>query len=146
MKIKPLRKLMVSSPEGAPAVSQGRKPLDRGSLCKEPAPKGRHLSAAPPGLKTHIAGIVHRGLTPLAKYFRPFGASTLRTTALALVCACCWQLAAGSPAWAAAASFAGVIEEVEPKIVKIYGAGGYRGLEPYQSGMLISAEGHILTV
>jgi S1-C subfamily serine protease len=67
-------------------------------------------------------------------------------SACVLLCVCCWQLTAGSPAWGAAASFSGVIEEVEPKIVKIYGAGGYRGLEPYQSGMLISAEGHVLTV
>ena len=31
-------------------------------------------------------------------------------------------------------------------MVKIYGAGGFRGMEAYQSGMLISPEGHILTV
>lgn len=43
-------------------------------------------------------------------------------------------------------SFAPVIDEVQPKIVKIFGAGGLRGLEPYQSGFLISGEGHILTV
>lgn len=42
-------------------------------------------------------------------------------------------------------SFAEVIASVQPKIVKIYGAGGVRGLEAYQSGFLISAEGHILT-
>ena len=30
-------------------------------------------------------------------------------------------------------------------MVKIYGAGGPRGLEAYQSGFLISAEGYILT-
>jgi serine protease Do len=35
---------------------------------------------------------------------------------------------------------------VQPKIVKIYGAGGVRGLEAYQSGILISAEGHVLTM
>jgi serine protease Do len=34
---------------------------------------------------------------------------------------------------------------VQPKIVKIYGAGGPSGLEPYQSGFLISENGHILT-
>ena len=39
-----------------------------------------------------------------------------------------------------------VAREVQPKVVKIYGAGGLRGLEAYQSGMLISAEGHVLTV
>ena len=43
-------------------------------------------------------------------------------------------------------SFADIIAGVQPRIVKIYGAGGLRGLEAYQSGFLISAEGHILTV
>ncbi|MEX0936392.1 MAG: S1C family serine protease [Pirellulales bacterium] len=42
-------------------------------------------------------------------------------------------------------SFAPVVDEVQPQIVKIYGAGGLAGLEAYQSGFLISAEGHILT-
>ncbi len=42
-------------------------------------------------------------------------------------------------------SFATIIGSVQPKIVKIYGAGGLRGLEAYQSGFLISAEGHVLT-
>jgi S1-C subfamily serine protease len=43
-------------------------------------------------------------------------------------------------------SFAQTIDQVQPKIVKIFGAGGLRGLEAYQSGFLISGEGHILTV
>lgn len=43
-------------------------------------------------------------------------------------------------------SFADVNSATQPKIVKIFGAGGIRGLEPYQSGFLISGEGHILTV
>ena len=38
-----------------------------------------------------------------------------------------------------------VARQVLPKIVKIYGAGGIRGLEAYQSGFLISDQGHILT-
>jgi S1-C subfamily serine protease len=42
-------------------------------------------------------------------------------------------------------SLAGVIRNVQPKIVKIYGAGGFRGLEAYQSGFLISPDGHVLT-
>ncbi|MDA1049921.1 MAG: S1C family serine protease [Planctomycetota bacterium] len=45
----------------------------------------------------------------------------------------------------AAQSFAGTIDSVQPRMVKIYGAGGVRGLEPYQSGFLISADGHVLT-
>lgn len=57
-------------------------------------------------------------------------------------------LAAGAaPALAAgsSSSVSDVIAEVQPKIVKIYGAGGFRGMEAYQSGILISPEGHILT-
>jgi serine protease Do len=46
----------------------------------------------------------------------------------------------------AAPSFAPQINSVQPRIVKIYGAGGVRGLEAYQSGFLVSADGHVLTV
>jgi len=42
-------------------------------------------------------------------------------------------------------SYADVIASVQPKIVKVFGAGGVRGLEAYQSGFVISAEGHVLT-
>jgi S1-C subfamily serine protease len=45
-----------------------------------------------------------------------------------------------------AATIQSTIHEAQAKIVKIYGAGGLRGMEAYQSGMLISPEGHILTV
>lgn len=44
------------------------------------------------------------------------------------------------------ASFAEVVAGAQPKMVKIYGAGGLRGLESYQSGFLISADGYVLTV
>jgi S1-C subfamily serine protease len=37
------------------------------------------------------------------------------------------------------------IDGCQPKMVKLYGAGGFEGLEAYQSGFLISSEGHILT-
>ncbi len=50
-----------------------------------------------------------------------------------------------SPPALATSSFSTVIQQTQPKIVKIYGAGGFRGLEAYQSGFLISAEGHIVT-
>lgn len=43
-------------------------------------------------------------------------------------------------------SFAETIATVQPKMVKVYGAGGVRGLEAYQSGMLVSADGYVLTV
>ena len=39
-----------------------------------------------------------------------------------------------------------MIREAQRKTVKIYGAGGLRGLEAYQSGFLISADGYVLTV
>jgi S1-C subfamily serine protease len=45
----------------------------------------------------------------------------------------------------ASASMPETIDQVQPKIVKIYGAGGFRGMEPYESGMLVSPTGHILT-
>ncbi|QDU28084.1 Putative serine protease HtrA [Anatilimnocola aggregata] len=43
-------------------------------------------------------------------------------------------------------SLATVITDVQPRMVKLYGAGGVQGLEAYQSGFVISDEGHILTV
>jgi S1-C subfamily serine protease len=45
----------------------------------------------------------------------------------------------------AAPTLSRVLNTALPKMVKIYGAGGVRGLEPYQSGFLISADGHVLT-
>lgn len=44
-----------------------------------------------------------------------------------------------------AADLQPIIRTAQPMIVKVYGAGGYRGLEAYQSGFLFSAEGHVLT-
>ena len=46
----------------------------------------------------------------------------------------------------ASQSFAEKIDAVQPKIVKIHGAGGFQRLEAYQSGFLISADGYVLTV
>jgi len=37
------------------------------------------------------------------------------------------------------------IRSVQQRVVKIYGAGGMRNFEAYQSGLLISSEGHVLT-
>ena len=47
---------------------------------------------------------------------------------------------------AARRSLHDTIRDAQRKVVKIYGAGGVRGLEAYQTGILISAEGHVLTV
>ncbi len=63
-------------------------------------------------------------------------AAVLLTSAMAL-------LVGGSAS--AATSFAPVIAQVQPKIVKIYGAGGFNGMAHYQSGFLISADGFVLT-
>ena len=42
-------------------------------------------------------------------------------------------------------SYADIAVSVQPKMVKVFGAGGLRGLESYQSGFLISPDGFILT-
>src|SRR5688500_15009399 len=44
------------------------------------------------------------------------------------------------------ASLHDTIRDAQRKVVKVYGAGGLSGLEAYQTGILISPEGHILTV
>lgn len=38
------------------------------------------------------------------------------------------------------------LAKVQAAVVKIFGAGGFRGLEAYQTGLLISPDGHVLTV
>ncbi|HMO35681.1 MAG TPA: trypsin-like peptidase domain-containing protein, partial [Gemmatales bacterium] len=43
-------------------------------------------------------------------------------------------------------SFATVVRETNQKMVKVYGAGGYRGVNAYCTGVLISPDGYILTV
>lgn len=48
-------------------------------------------------------------------------------------------------AGAQAPNFQQTLRDAQSKIVKIYGAGGFRQLEAYQTGILISPEGHILT-
>lgn len=66
----------------------------------------------------------------------------IESVATGLLLACLSSLA--SPALGQS-SFAAVIDGVQPKMVKIYGAGGLRGLEAYQSGFLVSENGHVLT-
>jgi serine protease Do len=43
-------------------------------------------------------------------------------------------------------SFAKVSDKVNPRLVKLFGAGGVKGLPSYGSGVLISPDGYILTV
>ena len=47
---------------------------------------------------------------------------------------------------AAAASPQETIAGAARKVVKIHGAGGVRGLEAYQTGLLVSPSGHVVTV
>lgn len=42
-------------------------------------------------------------------------------------------------------TYADVVSTVQPRMVKIFGSGGLRSLESYQSGFLIAADGLILT-
>ncbi len=65
---------------------------------------------------------------------------------LAVLAAVCCSLLLLPSSTIAQTSLAPVVAEVQPKIAKIYGAGGTRGLEHYQSGLLVSAAGHVLTV
>src|SRR5262245_26110176 len=60
--------------------------------------------------------------------------------------ACLLGVAVDARASDGAASFVDVARRVQPKVVKLYGSGGLRGLEAYQSGLLISPDGYVLTV
>ena len=42
-------------------------------------------------------------------------------------------------------SMAKVSAEVQPKLVKVFGSGGVRGVPHYGTGILVSEEGHVLT-
>ncbi len=80
---------------------------------------------------------------PLLRRWHASAIGALASVALLLPLACVDHAIARQAA--AAESFAEVIEANQPKMVKLYGAGGVRGLESYQSGFLISAAGHVLT-
>ena len=43
-------------------------------------------------------------------------------------------------------SFESAVQSTTPRMVKIFGSGGFRGLEAWQSGSVISSQGHVLTV
>lgn len=61
-------------------------------------------------------------------------------TVLALV------IAAATAVPAAARGSEPAIEQVLPRMVKIFGAGGYQNLYAYSTGYLVSSEGHVVTV
>ncbi|MCH2114763.1 MAG: S1C family serine protease [Pirellulales bacterium] len=49
------------------------------------------------------------------------------------------------PGQVAAGPWQSTIREAQSKVVKIYGAGGLRRMEAYQTGILVSPQGHVLT-
>jgi serine protease Do len=53
---------------------------------------------------------------------------------------CCWAPNAQAD------SFAALAEKVNPKVVKLFGTGGFTGLASYGTGVLVSPDGYILTV
>ncbi|MBX9788030.1 MAG: S1C family serine protease [Pirellulales bacterium] len=63
-----------------------------------------------------------------------------------VACAVALVATSGGAIRVAAADWHATIAGAQQKSVKIHGAGGFRGLEAYQSGILISAEGHVLTL
>jgi S1-C subfamily serine protease len=81
---------------------------------------------------------------PQSGYRNP--TSPINVRAVAVAVACLLIGAGGARASDGAASFDEVARQVQPKVVKVYGAGGPRGLEAYQSGLLVSGKGHVLTV
>ena len=58
-----------------------------------------------------------------------------------------WIAASGATVSDVAAATPGeIIAGAARKVVKLYGAGGVRGLESYQTGILVSPSGHVVTV
>ena len=105
--------------------------------------RGQHWNANPKrkrGRKLVVPRSRFGLVKPLSMAPRLVGTIARQTV---LACALC--LLASTPS-ARAVALSDTIAQVQPKVVKIYGAGGFQGLEAYQSGMLISAEGHVLTV
>ena len=54
--------------------------------------------------------------------------------------------AVASRADAADATFEKVADDVNSKMVKLFGSGGFKGLTSYGTGIIVSPQGHILTV
>jgi len=64
-------------------------------------------------------------------------------------CSLCLMLLPAPPVQAQApqpTGLAAVTEQVNRKMVKLYGSGGFSGVNSYGSGVLISADGYVLTV
>ena len=99
----------------------------------------RTARAAPPDEPAVAPKLSSHVVRETAAARRP-GWALMPLAAWLIMVALSYQVAAAGP------SLAGQIDAVQPKIVKIYGAGGIRRLEAYQSGFLVSDEGHVLTI
>lgn len=86
-----------------------------------------------------LGPFAHAPLTPPCQGGRFAGGPALCGAALAL-----FVLSATGVAIAATPS--PVIRDVQRKVVKLYGAGGFQQMESYQSGILVSPDGHVVTV
>lgn len=94
---------------------------------------------------TKFLGQATAGQPPMASVFRQ---TDCRSRARFLAGVATVLLVAALSAVSAAVADSPIrdsIDLTQPRIVKVYGAGGFRGMEAYQSGMLISPDGHILT-
>jgi len=60
---------------------------------------------------------------------------------VAVVAACLWATPARADE-----SFAEIAQSINNKMVKLFGSGGFRGLAHYGTGILVTADGYILTV
>ncbi|HTU23340.1 MAG TPA: trypsin-like peptidase domain-containing protein [Gemmataceae bacterium] len=56
------------------------------------------------------------------------------------------MLAAAAASTRAEESFAQISDKLNPKLVKLFGAGGFKGLQSYGTGILVSPDGYILTI
>lgn len=75
--------------------------------------------------------------------------ATPKLKPLALIFSCCFAFLLYEDSRASddhIYAYRDIFPTVESKIVKIYGAGGIRGLEAYQTGICISPDGYLLTV
>jgi len=108
---------------------------------------------APPGLL--ISCPPYLGLAPQALFDNrsaviPISQQPSRSSHwLTLICFCLLvfgNVFQSSPAWATPHTSVPAINDVWPKVVKIFGAGGGPKLHAYGSGFLVSPIGHIVTV
>lgn len=88
----------------------------------------------------------HQGVTPTRRTKSSGRPSIVRLAAVLLSGCAAATGVCGSTAHAADTRAEAVIERVNQRMVKIFGAGGVKGLYAYSTGFLVSAEGHIATV